>query len=268
MQQAQSQIQEKEILDTIPKAMKDKINNANESLLEDTEQWYKDNSENFVEMYGVSDTIIEQNYMNNRSQIINPACLNEEGFISDTSLLYNFNIGSSNVARIGSSCAASYNLFQALENPLLMCEIVQQAELRQTVSGFMDEGPMAVSLGSMLQGVRSMGFTSNIICGSRILEEAINIKKGEACVLGISAGKSIEFCTFKSDEKGIVSCAEKPKLSVKELCSLEKGKQKALLKVGARPVSAIVQQTGQHIRNTEDKEVKGRSNEQRKIYSI
>lgn len=201
-------------------------------LISDTRQWYQDNAQDFMEMYAVSDALIGQNYMNNRSQVINPACFNEEGFIADASLLYNFNMGGSNVSRIGGSCVAEYNMMQALGEPMELCDIIRGAERRQTISGFMDGGPMGVSLCSMADGMRAMGRTAGMVCGRSAVSAAMNLGTGEAAVLGISDNGKTQFCTLQCGAAGKVRCAEHPKLSVEALCSHSEGKQLAMLKVG------------------------------------
>lgn len=201
-------------------------------IISDTQQWYQDNAQDFMEMYAVSDAVIEQNYMNNRAQVLNPACFNEEGFIADESLLYNFNMGGSNLSRIGGSCVAAFNLMRILGTPVEMCDIVRDAERRQTVKGFMDEGPMGVSLCSMTDGMKSKGRAARLICGEKAAASVMKMQAGEAAVLGISDKGKTQFCTLKCGTAGKISCAERPEMSVEKLCSRASGKQLAVMKIG------------------------------------
>lgn len=214
-------------------------------LVSDTQQWYQDNEQDFMEMYAVSDALIDQNYMANRTQVLNPACFNEEGFIADSSLLYNFNIGGSNLARVGAGCIAAFNLMCILGMPMEMCDIIRDAERRQTVKGFMDEGPMAVSLSSMADGMKAKGMPAKLLCGEKAMSSAMKMKAGEAAVVGISDKGKARFCTLKCGAEGKISCAERPGLSVEKLCSVSSGKQMAVMKVGsARKVTDAVKGAG------------------------
>jgi len=214
-------------------------------LASDAQQWYQDNEQDFMEMYAVSDALIDQNYMANRAQVLNPACFNEGGFIADSSLLYNFNMGGSNLARVGAGCIAAFNLMHILGMPMEMCDIIRDAERRQTVKGFMDEGPMAVSLCSMADGMKAKGMPAKLLCGEKAMSSAMKMKAGEAAVVGISDKGKAQFCTLKCGAEGKISCAEHPGLSVEKLCSVSPGKQLAVMKVGnARKVTDAVKGAG------------------------
>lgn len=214
-------------------------------LVSDAQQWYQDNEQDFMEMYAVSDALIDQNYMANRAQVLNPACFNEEGFIADSSLLYNFNMGGSNLARVGAGCIAAFNLMRILGMPMEMCDIIRDAERRQTVKGFMDEGPMAVSLCSMADGMKAKGMQAKLLCGEKAVSSAMKMKAGEAAVVGISDKGKARFCTLKCGAEGKISCAERPGLSVEKFCSVSPGKQMAVMKVGnARKVTDAVKGAG------------------------
>ncbi|MDE7322757.1 MAG: DUF4280 domain-containing protein [Lachnospiraceae bacterium] len=214
-------------------------------LLSDAQQWYQDNGQDFMEMYAVSDALIDQNYMRNRAQVLNPACFNDEGFIADASLLDNFNMGGSNLARIGGSCIAAFNLMRVLGAPMEMCDIIRDAERRQTVKGFMDEGPMGISLCSMVDGMRSKGMSAKLVCGERTISSALKMKAGEAAVLGISDKGKTQFCTLKCGAAGKISCAERPEMSVEKMCSVTSGKKMAMMKVGsAKKFTEAVKDTG------------------------
>lgn len=214
-------------------------------LVSDAQQWYQDNEQDFMEMYAVSDALIDQNYMANRAQVLNPACFNEEGFIADSSLLYNFNMGGSNLARIGAGCIAAFNLMRVLGMPMEMCDIIRDAERRQTVKGFMDEGPMAVSLCSMADGMKAKGMPAKLLCGEKAVASAMKMKAGEAAVLGISDKGKTQFCTLKCGAEGKIKCAEHPKLSMEKLCSVSSGKQMAVMKVeNAKKFTKTAKDTG------------------------
>lgn len=247
--------QEKDPMDTIPEAMKEKIIQKNEkviaeytaameameaamngsqeagsvegtlsmipdnilALMSDTEQWYKDNPLEFIETHQVSEEIIEQNYMYNRTQIIDPSCLNDAGYITDSSQLYNFNIANSTVDRIGESSVASYNLMRALagdEESSWLPDIIRNMEHVQTCPGYMDGGPMSVSMFSVGEIMENRGYATEYSFGNIMQETYNTMEVGEAGVLGTVEDGSPKFYTFKVDQQGQLNCLENPELKM------------------------------------------------------
>ncbi len=253
--------QEKDPMDTIPAAMKDKINSKNEKAIEeynaaveavnaamaeagadgssgdqgsagemsggaeldlsmlsedmaamltDTEYWYKDNCLEFIETNRVSEEIIEQNYMHNRTQMIDSNCLNEWGFIKDCSFLNNFNMASSNAAKIGKSCAASYNLMQLIEDPEPFPSLIREFEGMQTCPGYMDGGPLPITMYNMGELMERKGYSMQYSYGNSALMNWNNMKAGDVGVWGTVEGGETSFFTFKADEEGRINCMEDP----------------------------------------------------------
>lgn len=247
--------QEKHPLDTLPEAMKNKIAQKNEkvlaeynaaieaidaamsdplsasgveeslamipenvlALMSDTEQWYKDNPLEFIETHRVSEEMIEQNYMHNRTQVMALSCLNDGGYIADGSQLYNFNVANSTADQIGASCVASYNLMRALaegEGPLWFPDIIRDTEYIQTCPGYMDGGPMAASMFNVGQVMENRGFATEYSIGSMMQETYSTMEVGEAGVLGTVVDGIPQFYTFQVDQQGALNCLEKPELKM------------------------------------------------------
>lgn len=213
--------EEKDILDTLPAGMADKIRQMNgaEALAADTQDWYGDNGEFFAQDYACTPQMSAQNYANNSTQMISADCMNGAGFITDTEGLANFNIAGTNAAAIGDGCAAAYNVLQALGTPLGLAEVIRGMERKQTVAGFIDQGPVAVSMCAMADFLSGMGFSAGLSFPARLSENAIQLKKGQAAVLGTSKKKrkgkdrQESFCTITRGETGLV-CAERPHLPI------------------------------------------------------
>ena len=257
--------QEKHPLETIPAAMRDKIaqksekamaeydaameaietamndsQNANAveeclatipenvlALMSDTEQWYKDNPLEFIETHQVSEAMIEQNYMHNRTQVMALSCLNDGGYIADCSQLYNFNVANSTADQIGASCAASYNLMRALavdEGSLWFPDIIRDMEYIQTCPGYMDGGPMAASMFSIGQVMENRGFATEYTFGGMLQEACGTIEVGEAGVFGTVVDGTPQFYTFQADPQGTMKCLEKPELKMDTWSSISNEK--------------------------------------------
>lgn len=253
--------QEKDPMDTIPAAMKDKINSKNEKAIEeynaamealnaaiaeagadgnsgdlgsagemtgeaeidmsmlpedmaamlmDTENWYKENYLEFVETNQVSEEIIEQNYMHNRTQVIDSNCLNDWGCITDSSFLSNYNMASSNVSKIGKSCAASYNLMQLIGDPEPLPDLIRDFEGIQTYPGYMDGGPLPITMYNMVEVMERKGYTMQYSYGCNTVKHWNNMTAGDVGIWGTTEGGDTYLFTFKADEQGCINCMEDP----------------------------------------------------------
>lgn len=242
--------EEKDILDTLPAGMADKIRQMNgaEAMAADTQDWYGDNGEFFAQDYACTPQMSAQNYANNSTQMISADCMNGAGFITNTEGLANFNVAGTNAAAIGGGCAAAYNVLQALGSPVGLAEVIRGMERKQTVAGFIDQGPVAVSMCAMADFLSGMGFSTGLSFPAKLTANAMQLQKGQVAVLGTSkkkpkkkdklakgtmlgeasmkqnrrihsAAKEMEifreesFCTITRGEKGLV-CAEKPHLPI------------------------------------------------------
>lgn len=245
--------EEKDILDTLPSSMADKIRQMDgaEAMSADTQEWYADNGEFLAQDYACTPQISAQNYSNNSTQTISADCMNEAGFITGTDGLSNFNVAGTNAAAIGGGCVAAFNALQALGSPMGMAEIILGLEQQQTVSGIIDQGPVAVSMCSIAGLLSGLGFSTALSFPAKLTENTMQLQKGQIAVLGTSkkkqkkmgkltgqaivggglvkenkslqkSAKMSEFCreesfsTITLGEKGLV-CAEKPHLPIEEI---------------------------------------------------
>lgn len=242
--------EEKDILDTLPAGMADKIRQMNgaEAMAADTQDWYGDNGEFFAQDYACTPQMSAQNYANNSTQMISADCMNGAGFITNTEGLANFNVAGTNAAAIGGGCVAAYNALQALGSPVGLAEVIRGMERKQTVAGFIDQGPVAVSMCAMADFLSGMGFSTGLSFPAKLTANAMQLQKGQVAVLGTSKKKPKKkdklakgtmsgelstkqnrrmnsaakemgtlreesFCTITRGEKGLV-CAESPHLPI------------------------------------------------------
>lgn len=217
-----------------------------QELLDDMASWYEDHSEDFIQNYGVSDAVSLYNYANNMRQAIPSSCLNAEGLICDLSGLSSFRMGGGSAAQLGAACAASYNVLRRLGEPPSLSSIIFAAEKQQTVKGFMDQGPMAVSMGSMKDYFGALGFETRVVspqdfCARQSAAADRERKDASSIALLCSSirGKP-SFLTVKHASDGRMYCAEKPELEGERLFTAKEKQPKLMLEVSRRDTAGNV----------------------------
>lgn len=217
-----------------------------QELLDDMASWYEDHSEDFIQNYGVSDAVSLYNYANNMRQAIPSSCLNAEGLICDLSGLSSFRMGGGSAAQLGAACAASYNVLRQLGETPSLSSIIFAAEKQQTVKGFMDQGPMAVSMGSMKDYFGTLGFDTRIVSPqdfcARQTAAADREKKDSSSIalLGASIRGETSFQTIKHASDGRMYCAEKPELEGERMFAAKEKQPKLMLEVSRRDTAGNV----------------------------
>lgn len=269
-QEKEEQAQEpKDILDTLPSSMADKIRdmNASHDMQSDSMDWYSDHADTFAQDYGCTPGISAQNYRANQSQVISASCLNEGGYIVNTAGLSNFNVAGSNAAAIGGGCAAAYNALMALDMPLPFADVIQGIEDCQSVPGFIDQGPMPVSMCGMRDCMQKLGCLTEVIFPKELTKESLALKEGEIAVLGtgkrkaqketevpgtgkrrigaetemLEAGRrksrleaaASEFCTLSKTAAGL-QCAEFPHIPVENILKAKSNENFMVMKASGK----------------------------------
>ncbi len=205
------------------------------AMLEDMQNWYQ-KSEDFEQSYGVTGAMMLSNYANNICQDIPMTALNEEGYICDGSELTAFRMGGSSAALIGTGCVSAFNAFQALGEPQEFGDIIMAAEAQQTVPGFMDQGPMAVSMLSTCSMLDSMGFHAKAVRPDFILDAREPFLEEEAVAIIGTAKKSgrTEFHTLKRERSGKICCMEDKACEVESLISKGRKEPQMMVKVSRK----------------------------------
>lgn len=185
--------EEEDILDTLPSNMADTIRNMNSdaeaaaaAAAEAAAEWYAENADSFAQDFGCTPEMSAANYSSNSTQMISGDCMNDAGYISDYSGLSNFNIAGTNAGAIGAGCAAAFNVLQALGSPLGMAEIIGCMEMQQTARGFMDGGPMAVSMCGLAGLFGNLGLKAELSFPTKMTADSLMLEEGEVAVLGAS----------------------------------------------------------------------------------
>ena len=194
------------------------------------QDWYA-NEDDFEQNYGVTGETILSNYANNRCQEVPQGALNEEGYITDMSELSSFRMGGSSAALIGAGCVSAYNAMHAMGVTQPLPDVIMATEVQQTVPGYMDQGPMTVSMMSTAAMFKSMGFQTNTIPADGLMSAGAKgrLEKGGVAIIGRS-GKDgrAEFHTLKADGEGRLQCMENRALSVEKLLAEENSLQMIL----------------------------------------
>lgn len=185
--------EEDDVLDTLPSDMADKIRDMNSdadaaaaAAAEAAAEWYAQNADSFALDFGCTPQMSAANYSSNSTQLISGDCMNDAGYISDFGGLSNFNIAGTNAGAIGAGCAAAFNVLQALGSSLGMADIICGMEKQQTARGFMDGGPMAVSMCGLAGFFGGLGLMTDISFPTRMTADSLMLEEGEVAVLGTS----------------------------------------------------------------------------------
>ena len=176
-------------------------------LTEDMNQWYA-GVQDFPQNYGVSDKAIRSNYANNMCMPIPKAALNDAGYICDMGELSAFRMGGSSAALIGGSCVAVYNLLNAVGMKPDLGRLIMSAERQQTIPGYMDQGPMAVSMLSTKNTLSRMGVSAKPMNPNNLMK-AVRTPGTTAILATARKGMSPEYHTLKSDKKGKFQCMDR-----------------------------------------------------------
>lgn len=224
----QNQEQPPDILDSIPPEMKDKINQMNMAggMAQDAQEWYMDADISGIGSIGgmaalaCSSMVVAQNAIYNATQMPSLTSMNSQGYLVDAMELSNFNIAGTTVAAIGNVAMAGYNVMRALESPVPFADMISMMEQSQTIPGYMDVGPTAVSLMTMQSCVERCGFTPAVMRVGAFLDDVETMEDGDVAVIAksnrrLKQGES-EFTTLRHTSKGLV-CMEYPKTPIAEM---------------------------------------------------
>lgn len=238
-----------------------------QALMADTTAWYAANAEDFEQNYSVSDDISLSNYANNMCQTIPVSSRNADGLICDMKGLTGFRMGGGSAAVLGAGCVACFNTLCLLGEKPSLGNIILAAEKQQTVKGYMDQGPMAVSMGSMRDYLSTLGYdtkvqsaekltskkltskklTSEELTSERFTAERLNTRKfvpqkqpewkaapDSISILGTSRNGQVAFHTLKTaPDRGVFS-AEQPDLPLEKLLPAKEKQPALILQVSKR----------------------------------
>lgn len=186
--------EEKDMLDTLPANMADKIRDMNSeadaeaaAMAEAAAEWYAQNADTFALDFGCSPLMSAANYSSNSTRMIAPECMNDAGYISEYSGLSNFNMAGTNAGAIGAGAAVAFNAFKALGSPMGMADIIYGMEQQQTAVGYMDGGAAAASMCGLGGLFCSMGLCTTVSFPTSLNMESLMLAEGEVAVLGCSA---------------------------------------------------------------------------------
>ncbi len=205
-------------------------------LTEDMNQWYA-GVQDFPQSYGVSDKAIRSNYANNMCMPIPKAALNDGGYICDMGGLSAFRMGGSSAALIGGSCVAAYNLLNAVGMKPDLGRLIMSAERQQTIPGFMDQGPMAVSMLSTKNTLSRMGVSAKPMNPNNLMK-AVRTPGTTAILATARKGMTPEYHTLKSDKKGKFQCLDRA-ADVSTLMGKQEGVVKMALVVRKKGVNCM-----------------------------
>lgn len=190
---------EKDVLDTLPSNMADKIRSMNadadakaQAAIEATMAWYGENVATYPQSFGCTLQMSQENYDSNSVQMISPECMNEAGYVCDYAGLSNYNMAGANAGVVGAGAAAAYNVLHAVGCQMGMADIIYGMEQQQTVRGYMDGGPMAASICGLRGFFGSMGLATEVAFPTELTESSLQLQKGEVAVLGMSQCMEIE----------------------------------------------------------------------------
>ena len=236
----------KTAMERMPQSVAESINSLNESgeisggvsgssdtqdMVSQMQDWYEQ-ADDFDQNYKVSGAMMISNYANNRCQEIPVSALNGEGYIADMSELGGFRMGGSSVALCGAGCVSAYNAMHALGVTQPLEDVIMSAELQQTVPGYMDQGPMAVSMMSTADMLQTMGFKTNTIRAESLLSgkmaQTMSEHNSIAIVGTTGAGGQAQFHTLKADKAGKLCCMENRSISAEKLISKDDRSQMIL----------------------------------------
>ena len=193
--------------------------------------WYEQ-ADDFDQNYKVSGAMMISNYANNRCQEIPMSAFNDEGYIADMSELSGFRMGGSSVALCGAGCVSAYNAMHALGVMKPFSDVIFAAEARQTVPGYMDQGPMAVSMVSTANMLGTLGFRTNTIRAESLLSgkmaQTMSEHNSIAIVGTTGAGGQAQFHTLKADRAGKLCCMENRSIPAEKLISKHDNRQMIL----------------------------------------
>lgn len=179
--------EETNILDTLPANMANKIQQMNsnaDAMAAEAMEWYAENADALMQLYGCTDAMSAQNYSNNVTQMIPMECMNEAGYITDVSGLTNFNMAGSNVASIGSGCVAAFNVLQALGSPMGLADVIMGMEQQQTINGFVDQGPVGVSMCGIASMLMGQGYAVDMLFPTELSMDTFELQEGEVALIG------------------------------------------------------------------------------------
>lgn len=236
----------KTAMERMPQSVAESINSLNESgeisggvsgssdtqdMVSQMQDWYEQ-ADDFDQNYKVSGAMMISNYANNRCQEIPVSALNGEGYIADMSELGGFRMGGSSVALCGAGCVSAYNAMHALGVTQPFSDVIFAAEARQTVPGYMDQGPMAVSMVSTANMLGTLGFQTNTIRAESLLSgkmaQTMSEHNSIAIVGTTGAGGQAQFHTLKADKAGKLCCMENRSISAEKLISKDDRSQMIL----------------------------------------
>ena len=236
----------KTAMERMPQSVAESINSLNESgeisggvsgssdtqdMVSQMQDWYEQ-ADDFDQNYKVSGAMMISNYANNRCQEIPVSALNGEGYIADMSELTGFRMGGSSVALCGAGCVSAYNAMHALGVTQPLEDVIMSAELQQTVPGYMDQGPMAVSMMSTANMLGTLGFQTNTIRAESLLggkmAKTMSEHNSIAIVGTTGAGGQAQFHTLKADKAGKLCCMENRSIPAEKLISKHDNRQMIL----------------------------------------
>lgn len=224
---AQTTEPESDILDTLPGDMENKIremNSAADAMAAEAAEWYAENADILAQAYGCTPQMSAQNYSSNSTQMIPADSINDAGYLTGAAGLSNFNVAGANAAAIGGGCVAAFNALQALGSPMGFPEVIRGVEQQQSISGMIDQGPVAVSMLGLASLFTGLGFAAKMSFPMALTADSLELEQGEVAILG-SARKIAPL-------DGLMEEAARPVMSSQELA----GKYNTRQSLSAEPV--------------------------------
>lgn len=132
---------------------------------------------------------------------------------------------------------AAYNLLNAVGMKPDLGRLIMSAERQQTIPGYMDQGPMAVSMLSTKNTLSRMGVSAKPMNPNNLMK-AVR-KPGTTAILATARkGMSPEYHTLKSDKKGKFQCMDRA-VDVSTLMGKQEGVTKMALVVRKKGVNCM-----------------------------
>lgn len=251
-EQTEEQTQEeKDVLDTLPSNMADKIRDMNADADAQAAQavaaameWYGQNGDMYPQSYGCTPQMSQANYDSNSMQMISSECMNELGCICDYTGLSNYNMAGAHAGAVGAGAAVAFNALQVLGCPMGLADIIFGMEQQQTVCGYMDGGPMAASICGLRGFFGSMGLATEVAFPTELTENSLQLQKGEVAVLGMSHCMEIEKPELRpiGGVGAVATCDNRPTFSSKNLANMYAAKPQERM-AAVQPASMALTKT-------------------------
>ena len=132
-------------------------------------------------------------------------------------------MGGASVALIGTGCVSAYNAMHALGATQPLSDVIMAAEMQQTVPGYINQGPMEVSMMSTAVMFQGMGCKTTALTAEDLLGTGMKkgtVRENSVAIVGKTGtdGKP-QFHTLKAERNGKLCCMENRKLSTEKIVS-------------------------------------------------